>query len=179
MKTLVVYHSRSGYTRRLAESLARRLDADLDEIVTEAPRGGPHGYVRCALESLLHLRARIRAPQRDPAAYGCVLIGGPVWFWGLSSPVRSWLMKQRHRLPQVAFFCTMGGSGAERVFATMEEITARHPAATLALTDGDLDHHRHARIDSFVRALTRPIRPAARTASRHRRPTQRPAAQAG
>jgi hypothetical protein len=169
MKTLVVYHSRSGYTRRVAESLARRLDADLEEIVTAVPRGGPRGYVRCALESMLHLRTGIRGSQRDPGAYGRVVIGGPVWFWGLSSPVRSWLMKQRHRLPQVAYFCTMGGSGAARVFAAMEEITARHPVATLALTDRDIDQHRHGAIDGFVRALTQPVRPAARTASRHRK----------
>lgn len=178
MKTLVVYHSRSGYTRRVAESLARRLDADLDEIVTEAPRRGPQGYVRCALESMLHLRARIRGPQRDPAAYGRVVIGGPVWFWGLSSPVRSWLMKHRHRLPQVAYFCTMGGSGAARVFAAMEQITARHPVATLALTDRDIDKHRHGVIDGFVRALTQPVRPPARTASRHRQSTRHGAAHA-
>jgi menaquinone-dependent protoporphyrinogen IX oxidase len=169
MKTLVVYHSRSGYTRRLAESLARRLDADLEEIVTEVPRDGPQGYVRCAMESMLHLRAGIRATQHDPGAYERVVIGGPVWFWGLSSPVRSWLMKQRHRLPQVAFFCTMGGSGAERVFAAMQEITARRPLATLALTDGDIDKHRHGAVDRFVHALTAPVRPAARTASRHRK----------
>lgn len=178
MKTLVVYHSRSGYTRRVAESLARRLDADLDEIVTEVPRGGPQGYVRCALESMLHLRAGIRGAQRDPGAYGRVLIGGPVWFWGLSSPVRSYLMKQRHRLPQVAFFCTMGGSGAERVFEAMKEISARHPVATLALTDDDIDEHRHSRIDTFVHALSTPPRPAARTAARHRKPARQDAAHA-
>jgi len=176
MKTLVVYHSRSGYTRRVAESLARRLDADLDEIVTGVPRGGLQGYVRCALESMLHLRTGIRGAQRDPGAYGRVLIGGPVWFWGLSSPVRSWLMKHRHRLPQVAYFCTMGGSGAERAFAAMEEITARHPVATLALTDRDIDKHRHGAVDRFVHALTAPVRPAARTASRHRKSARHGAA---
>ncbi len=178
MKTLVVYHSRSGYTRRVAESLARRLDADLDEIVTVVPRRSPRGYLRCALESMLHLRTGIRPAERDPAAYGRVVIGGPVWFWDLSSPVRTYLMKQRHRLPQVAFFCTMGGSGAERVFAAMEEITARHPVATLALTDSDIDRHRHGRIDGFVHALSRPVRPAARTAARHRKPVRHAVAHA-
>jgi len=178
MKTLVVYHSRSGHTRRLAERLAQRLAADLDEIVTEVPHGGPQGYMRCALESMLHLRPVLRAARHDPGAYGRVVIGGPVWVWGLSSPVRSWLMQQRHRLPQVAFFCTMGGSGAERVFAAMEEITARRPVATLALTAGDSEAHRRSAIDRFVQALTTPVRPAARTATRHRkagRPTIAPA----
>ena len=99
MKTLVVYHSRSGYTRRVAESLARRLDADLDEIVTAVPRRGPRGYLRCALESMLHLRTGIRAPQHDPAAYGRVVIGGPGGVWGLSSPVPGGRIEERRRLP--------------------------------------------------------------------------------
>ena len=91
MKVLVVYYSRTGYTKRVAHSLARRLNADLDEIGTD-PRFGARGYLRCALESLLKLQTTIHTPQHDPAAYGLVLLGGPVWVWGLSSPLRSYLM---------------------------------------------------------------------------------------
>jgi hypothetical protein len=39
-KTLIVFHSRSGYTRRVAQALAQRLDADLDEIRIVQPMAG-------------------------------------------------------------------------------------------------------------------------------------------
>jgi hypothetical protein len=165
MRTLVVYYSRTGYTRRVAESLARRLDADLEQI-DAAPRPGALGYLRCALESLLKLQTAVRTPRHDPAAYGLVLVGGPVWFWGLSSPVRSYLMQRRRRLPQVAFFCTMGGSGAPRVFDSMAALAGKRPLATLALTDRDIDEHGQRWLDSFVHALHLPPGPAARTAKR-------------
>jgi hypothetical protein len=170
MKSLVVYYSRTGYTRRVAESLARRLNADLEPI-DAAPRPGVLGYLRCSLESLLKLQTAIRAPRHDPAAYGLVLVGGPVWFWGLSSPVRTWLQMRRRRLPQVAFFCTMGGSGAQHVFDTMAAVAGKRPLATLALTDRDIDEHGQRWLEAFVQALHLPHAPAARTAKRivHRR----------
>ena len=90
-KTLIVYHSRSGYTRRLAQSLAARLDADLEEIRIVQPLDGPLGYVMCAIEAIGGLGPALRPATRDPAKYDLVVVGTPVWFWSLASPVRSWL----------------------------------------------------------------------------------------
>ncbi len=47
-RTLVVFHSRSGHTRRVAKALAERLEVDLDKFIAElqgrpqrAPRTAP------------------------------------------------------------------------------------------------------------------------------------------
>ena len=152
-KTLIVFHSRSGYTRRVAQALAQRLDADLDEIRIVQPMAGTLGYAFCALESLLHLTPALRPSTRDAADYPLVVVGTPVWFWNLSSPVRSWLAGNRLAKGRFAFFCTMGGSGAGRAFAAMQELAGGAPRATLALTDGQIDAGADAAIDAFVRAL--------------------------
>jgi len=131
-KTLIVFHSRSGYTRRVAQALAQRLDADLDEIRIVQPMAGTLGYAFCALESLLHLTPALRPSTRDAADYPLVVVGTPVWFWNLSSPVRSWLAGNRLAKGRFAFFCTMGGSGAGRAFAAMQELAGGAPRATLA-----------------------------------------------
>ena len=103
--------------------------------------------------------------HRNPAAYELVVIGTPVWFWSLASPVRSWLEKQplKHR---VAFFCTMGGSGAGRVFATMAGLAGREPVATLALLEKELDGPFERKVDAFAARLLAgaPARPARRAA---------------
>ena len=85
-RTLVVFHSRSGHTRRVAKALAERLDADLDEIVVRQARHGPLGYARCALEALSGCAATVRATEHDPAGYDWVLIGTPIWFWRFVEP---------------------------------------------------------------------------------------------
>lgn len=164
-KILVVYHSRTGYTRRVALDLARRLGADLDVIRIVQPMHGPVGYAMCAIEALAGLAPALRRQEKNPSGYDLVVLGTPVWFWSLASPVRSWLEKFGQRGTRFAFFCTMGGSGAGRVFATMKEMTGRAPLATLALTDGEIDAAARAKLDVFVQAIRarEPRRPVTRS----------------
>ena len=162
-KVLIVYHSRSGYTRRVARMLARRLGADVDEIKETRPLGGPLGYALCAIEALADIAPALRPALKRPGTYDCIVVGTPVWFWSVSSPVRAWLAKHRVRHGRIAFFCTMGGSGASRVFAAMARIAGRKPVATLALTDQELDAHHIAKLDAFVAAVKGTTRQRRRT----------------
>jgi len=164
-KTLIVYHSRTGHTRRVAQALGKRLDADLEEIRIVQPMGGALGYAMCAIEALTGLAPALRPAHKDPSAYGLVVMGTPVWFWSLASPVRSWL-ENNPLERRVAFFCTMGSSGAERVFATMAGLAAREPIATLALLEQELDGALEQKVDDFAHRLQ---------ANVPRRPTRRPA----
>jgi flavodoxin len=161
-KALVVYHSRSGYTRRVAMNVAAHLDADLDEIRVVEPMPGTLGYAFCAREAFTGLAPALRPMLHDPAAYDLVVVGSPVWFWSLSSPARRWLEKYGRKPRRVAFFCTMGGSGAGRVFAAMRELTRVDPVATLALTDFEVDAMRRPKLDAFIRELRLPAHREAR-----------------
>lgn len=151
-KTLIVFHSRTGHTRRVAQALAQRLDADLDEIRIVQPLDGIAGYAMCAIEAIAGLTPALRPMHRNPAAYELLVIGTPVWFWNLASPVRSWLEAHPPKR-RVAFFCTMGGSGAGRVFAAMAGLAGREPVATLALLEKDLAGPFDNRLDAFARRL--------------------------
>lgn len=168
-KTLIVYHSRTGYTRRVARHLADRLGADLDEIRIVQPMHGVLGYAACAIEAMAGLAPALRPMRHRPADYDLIIVGTPVWFWNLSSPVRSWLETFGGRGKRFAFFCTMGGSGASRVFAAMKELTGREPLATLALTDNEVDAASRAKFDAFIRDLRwgSPRRGGARAGTAH------------
>jgi flavodoxin len=176
-KTLIVYHSRTGYTRRVAQALARRLDADLDEIRIVQSMQGALGYAACAIEAIAGLTPALRPTKKDPAGYELVVIGTPVWFWSLSSPVRSWLARHRPK-HRVAFFCTMGGSGARRVFATMAKLLGKRPVATLALTDAQIDGGADDRIAAFAQSLRAPRRAGRVTGARRTRTSKHAAAAA-
>ncbi|MGE5104640.1 MAG: flavodoxin family protein [Betaproteobacteria bacterium] len=152
-KTLVVYHSRSGNTRRVAQRLAEVLGADLDEIRIVHPLAGPLGYAFCAIEAILGLTPALRPARFEPDHYDCVVVGTPVWFWSVSSPVRSWLALHGPLRQRVAFFCTMGSSGAERAFASMAALCEAQPAATMALTDAQIEAGATAAIETFVHSL--------------------------
>lgn len=137
-KTLVVYYSRSGYTRRVAEQVARAARADLLPI-GGGKRAGMLGYLRCVLEAWLHLPARI-TPTRLPGQYDLVVIGTPVWCWNMSSPVRAYLARHQNQFKRVAFFCTYGGAGAPKVFADMQALSGRQAVATLGLSDAQIQN---------------------------------------
>lgn len=51
-RILVVYHSLSGNTERVAEDLATRLDAEREKIGDIQNRRGWLGYLRAALDSI-------------------------------------------------------------------------------------------------------------------------------
>jgi menaquinone-dependent protoporphyrinogen IX oxidase len=155
MKVLVTWYSRTGHTRSVGESLARQLDGAAEPIVGTRSREGVSGYLRSLAESVAALPAAIAPPLHDPARFDLVVIGTPVWAWGLASPVRAFARAQAAAIRRTAFFCTMGGSGSDRAFDDLQRELGRSPVATLALTERDLaDRTRlQARTAHFVAAL--------------------------
>jgi menaquinone-dependent protoporphyrinogen IX oxidase len=153
-KILVVYYSRGGYTRRTAAAIARECEADVDEIHLERHAHGGPGYLRCVFEALTGRIPDIRPAHRDPRQYGLVVIGTPIWCGNVSSPVRSYLQIHGGALRRVAFFATMGGSGAERAFGAMQALCSKPPVATLALRDEEIDKLPGTRLVEFAKALT-------------------------
>jgi flavodoxin len=133
-KVLVVYYSRTGATRRLAEALAKALRADIESIVDSTNRSGILGYLRSLAESLQKRGAPIEPMNTNPASYDLVVIETPVWAWSVSSPVRSYLAANKERLPDVAFFCTMGGRGSVRAFEEMQAVAGKAPRAGCVAT---------------------------------------------
>lgn len=152
-KTLVVFYSRSGYTRKIAELLARALNADVDEIREPRGRTGGLGYLRSVYEVLRGARPPILQPRHHPHAYERIVIGTPVWARHISSPVRSYLTRHQDDLKHVAYFCTYGGRGAEQVLNEMAQLLDRAPQATLSLTDREVYEGSDAKIAPFVKVL--------------------------
>ncbi len=143
-RVLVVCSSRTGHTRRLAEAIALRCDADLEVIKDRVDRLGLGGYLRSYSQALLHRKPWIQPPRRAAGAYALVIVGTPVWAWNMASPVRSYLVRHGERCRRVAFFCTHRGSGAAKVLSDMAILCGQRALATLAVpqhvvTDGNLD----------------------------------------
>lgn len=160
MKTLVVYFSRTGHTRRLADRLARELGATTAAITERRSRRGFFGYQRSLCEAVFGGEPKIERLHKLPRDYDLVLIGTPIWGWHLSSPVRSFARQHGKAIRRTAFFCTMGGSGDRIAFAELERLVGRRPEAVLALTESELqamtEPETKARIEQFVQRLRPP-----------------------
>ena len=94
MKTLVVYYSLTGNTRKIALKIAKNLGADLDEII-DKKNYGDKAMGKKDLEIDF---------KKDPSKYDLVVIGSPVWGFGHCPFARLYMKKNNFK--QVAFFCT-------------------------------------------------------------------------
>ena len=134
MKILVIYYSRTGTTRKIAEKLSADLSADIEEIIDTKDRSGAMGYIFSGRDSMKKRLTEIKPLEKNLSEYDLILIGTPIWAWTVSVPVRTFLEKYKDNLKRVAFFCTMGGSGDKKAFSEMEKISGKKPTAVLALT---------------------------------------------
>jgi flavodoxin len=153
-RTLVVYYSRSGHTREVAREVAAALGADLEEIGEPTDRTGVLGYLKSALEAIWGASSEIGPPRFDPGSYELVVIGTPVWYAAVSTPVRTYLWVERDRLPRVAFFLTHGGMGSDRVFGQMSALAGKRPTAKLALRVREIEGgEQRGKVSSFAKSL--------------------------
>lgn len=152
-KILVAFYSRDGHTEQVALRLAAMLGADIERIREDNDRGGRLGYLRCAVESMVGYTPRIRSCRHRPQDYDLVIIGTPVWFWNMSSPVRSFAHRFHGRFKQVALFCTMGGSGDTKVLNDLERLVGQPALARMSVRESRVEQGSEARV--FVRALKR------------------------
>jgi flavodoxin len=155
-RILVVYYSRSGHTEFVARQIAALCHADLERIVDRRPRQGWLGYLRSSLEAILGLRPDIERGRHRPGDYDLVIVGTPVWFWGVASPVRTWLHRHRGALDHVALFCTCGGSGHARTLDALEAMCGNPALARLVLTERAVPQcQRDPALRSFLLELKR------------------------
>ena len=132
-KCLVVFYSRTGTTRRLAEQIAGMLGCRTEEVADLQRRSGVLGFLKGGRHAFGKKLTRIGEVSTDPAAYGLVVIGTPVWAGTMTPAIRTYITQQKDRLPEVAFFLTTGGTGIERTFRHMQELCGKPPKATLGL----------------------------------------------
>ena len=154
MKSLVAFHSRTGNTRTVAQEIARSLGSDLEEITVKGKRDGPLGYLKCGYEWSRRIPAPINAPSKDPSAYDILIVGGPIWSFTLSSPIRAYLSKYGLKAKKIAFFCTFGGAGSAKAFSEMS-LLCGNAAATLAIKEKELEDGSYKeKIKWFVQSIS-------------------------
>jgi flavodoxin len=138
MKILVIYYSLTGNTQKIAETIANTLAADIIQIEDKRRRTGTFGMLRAAYQVMFSRPANISFPSTDLYRYDLLIIGTPTWMMKLAPPMRSYILKEKHKFTKVAFFCTEDSSGAANVFKEMQSLCVKKPVATLEITKADL-----------------------------------------
>ena len=156
MKTLVVYYSRTGFTKKLAHALAVKLQAETEELVDNTSRKGIMGWIKGGRDAVKKFMTVISPAQKDPAQYDLVVVGSPVWAGSMAPALRTYLTQQKSKIKKSACFCTMGGSGGQGLFSQVEEILEQKPSATLALKTKQVAGNQYAaELDRFAEQIAK------------------------
>ena len=150
MKSLVVYYSRSNITKKLAENIANKINADIEEVIPKVNYQGKIGYARGGKDAITEKIVEFEALKYDPQDYDLVYIGAPVWASKAANPIISYLKQNEGKFSEVKFFMTAGSSGFESSFKQMEKYSKK-PLKTLALTTKEVKKDlSEDKINSFI-----------------------------
>lgn len=107
MKILVVYYSKTGNTRKIAQELSVKLKADIDEIKEARKRGFLGTWLKGTRQAMKEKSSQVTF-SKNPGDYDLVVLGGPIWAWNLIPPLRGYLEQNKDKIKKLAFFVTYG-----------------------------------------------------------------------
>lgn len=129
-KVLVLYYSQTSNTRGVAQEIATRLNADIEEIVpVQAYDGDFQATIdRCMKDREQGVTPEIKPLGTDVTAYDVIFIGYPVWFGTFAPPVATFLDQVDLSGKKVVPFCTFGSGGME---SSTKDLATKQPRAEI------------------------------------------------
>jgi flavodoxin len=151
MKALVVFYSRKGATRNVAEAISKLLKCDIEEIFDTKKRTGVIGYLRSGFDGKFKKRTVIEEVKKNPASYDLVVMGTPIWSSAMSSSIRTYITQNKGTFKNVAFFCTAGSGSNGSSFAEMQSLCEKKPLSLFELSADEVSKGQYAeKVGQFV-----------------------------
>lgn len=129
-KVLVLYYSQTSNTKAVAQEIATKLNADIEEIALVNPysAGYQSTIERSRKEREQGITPEIKPLKVDIAKYDVIFLGYPIWFGTYAPPIITWLNKVDLSGKTIVPFCTFGSGGLE---SSVKDLTAIQPKAKI------------------------------------------------
>lgn len=154
-KLLVVYHSRTGHTRTIAEMIQRHTGGDLVEIEPVDPY--PEDYDELVTQNVREQQAGYHPPLKtrvdEIGTYDLVFVGSPLWNVRLTPPLRSFLASHDLAGRDVAPFVTYIISGLGRARQDIAEVAPDARVAEGLALLGEEANQADAKVSAWLAAL--------------------------
>lgn len=129
-KMLVLYYSQTSNTKAVAQEIATRLNADIEEVVAVNPYDGDFRATieRSAQEREQGVTPEIQPVAADLAKYDVIFIGFPVWFGTYAPPIATFLNQVDLTGKKIVPFCTYGSGGLD---SSVRDLAEKQPNAII------------------------------------------------
>lgn len=153
MKTLVVFYSRSGHSRQMAQLIASGLNADIDEIIDQRDRSGIKGWIIAGRDAMKEYLTEVKT-TKNPSDYDLVIVGTPVWAGNSTPAVRTYVNQFKNQIKKVALFTTSGGATPEKTVAFLEKGLGQKSIASTGWTDLEIKNNTvSVKLDKFLQEI--------------------------
>jgi len=154
-QNLIVYYSRTGTARQVAEAIAGHTGWILAEVSDRQPRAGLWGDLRCVWDMLLYRMPAHEYAGPDPVVCEHVLVIAPVWLGRLAAPMRSFLRDHAPVRGALSAICVMAARGGFRAEEDIARLTGKTPEPAVVLRQQDvLSGQAGNAIAEFASAMT-------------------------
>ena len=123
-RNLIVYYSRSGNTRKIANLIHREVGGTIYEIQPVDPY--PDSYDAVVDQAKREIRAgykpALKSALNQIESYDTVFVGSPNWWDTIAPPVAAFLSAYDLAGKTIVPFCTHGGGGLGRVAADVAKL---------------------------------------------------------
>ena len=129
-KMLVLYYSQTSNTKTVAQEIATKLGADIEEIIpVELYDGDFQATIERGKKELDEgAYPEIQPIKADVTNYDVVFLGYPIWFGTFAPPVFTWLDQVDLSSKKVVPFCTFGSGGLE---SSVKDLAEAEPNAEI------------------------------------------------
>lgn len=123
MKTVVVYYSLEGGTKRYAEIMAKELGADLISLIPEkeVPKSSFRKYLWGGKSVIFKERPKLMNGTLDVSKYDLILLGTPIWAGTFTAPMNTFIHDTKIHGKKVALFACHAGGGVGKCFSSIKE----------------------------------------------------------
>lgn len=129
-KMLVLYYSQTSNTKAVAQEIANKLNADLEEIVLVGPYENDYKATieRSRMEREKGITPKIKPIKANIAKYDVIFLGYPIWFGTFAPPLEAFLNEVDLSGKRVVPFCTFGSGGLE---SSIRDLATKQPKAQI------------------------------------------------
>ena len=129
-KVLIIYYSRSGNTREIANQIHERVGGDIIELQTVEPYPDEYEEVTKQAKQELNsgFKPALKTKVEKIGSYDVIFVGSPNWWGTIAAPVKTFLSEYDLSGKTIVPFITHGGSGLGR---SVTDIATLCPNSTI------------------------------------------------
>ncbi len=123
MKNKVLYFSRSGVSKRIADKVAKKLDCKTIEITDDVSWKGIFGFMKGGFYSLNKKITKVSLENDyNPAEADNIILVVPLWAGGTAPAGYSFLQKEIGHIKNLYLIVSSDGSAPDKAFLKLEEM---------------------------------------------------------